>query len=67
MQETISFYPIVRLLVLKPLNEEDIHFSECAINRINLFIESTGVPQLTAPQISGYKNRFALPPRTTKK
>ena len=48
------FYPIVRLLVLKPLNEEDIHFSECAINRINLFIESTGVPQLTAPQISGY-------------
>ena len=49
------FYPIVRLLVLKPLNQEDIHFSECAINRIHLFIESTGVPQLTAPQISGYK------------
>ncbi|GAA4945452.1 restriction endonuclease subunit S [Algibacter agarivorans] len=60
------FYPIVRLLVLKPLNDEDIHFSECAINRLNLFIESTGVPQLTAPQISGYKISFPSLPEQQK-
>jgi type I restriction enzyme S subunit len=60
------FYPIVRLLVLKPLNEEDIRFSECAINRINLFKESTGVPQLTAPQISGYQISFPTLPEQQK-
>lgn len=48
------FYPIVRLLVLTPLNNENINFGEYAINRINLFPESTGVPQLTVPQVSGY-------------
>ena len=52
------FYPIVRLLVLKPKTEKDITFFEYRLNRINLFVESTGVPQLTAPQISGYKIRF---------
>jgi type I restriction enzyme S subunit len=54
-----KFYPIVRLLVLIPLNDEDINFGEYAINRINLFPESTGVPQLTVPQVSGYK--IAIP------
>ncbi len=49
-----KFYPIVRLLVLIPLNNENIYFAEYAINRINLFPESTGVPQLTVPQVSGY-------------
>lgn len=49
-----KFYPIVRLLVLKPINNENIYFSEYAINRINLLIESTGVPQLTVPQVSNY-------------
>jgi len=39
-----KFYPIVRLLVLTPLNNENIYFSEYAINRINLFPESTGDP-----------------------
>lgn len=53
------FYPIVRLLVLTPLNNENINFGEYAINRINLFPESTGVPQLTVPQVSGY--RIAIP------
>ena len=52
------FYPIVRLLVLKPKTEKDISFFEYRLNRINLFVESTGVPQLTAPQISSYKIRF---------
>lgn len=54
-----KFYPIVRLLVLIPLNNQDINFGEYAINRINLFPESTGVPQLTVPQVSGYK--IAIP------
>jgi len=49
------YYPIVRLLVLKPIKNEDIYFSENVINRLKLFIESTGVPQLTAPQFSNYK------------
>lgn len=49
-----KFYPIVRLLVLIPKKNENIYFAEYAINRINLFPESTGVPQLTVPQVSGY-------------
>jgi len=49
-----KFYPIVRLLVLNPKNDEDIYFFEYQINNLRLFIESTGVPQLTAPQISIY-------------
>jgi len=48
------FYPIVRLLVLEPLKEENVYFYEYQINRLNLYKESTGVPQLTAPQISIY-------------
>lgn len=59
-----KFYPIVRLLVLKPIKEKklDIYFCEYVINNLNLFIESTGVPQLTAPQLSGYKiNLPSLP------
>lgn len=49
------FYPIVRLLVLKPKKGLNIYFFEYQINRMNVFVESTGVPQLTAPQISSYK------------
>lgn len=44
--------PFVRLLVLKTnLNTK---FIEQLINNINFFIESTGVPQLTVPQLSNY-------------
>ncbi len=50
-----NFYPIVRLLVLSPKINIDIKFFEYEINRINFFLESTGVPQLTSPQISNYK------------
>ena len=60
------FYPIVRLLVLKPRKDQNINFFEHRINRINLFVESTGVPQLTAPQISGYKIRYPEPPEQQK-
>lgn len=49
------FYPIVRLLVLQPKTSLNIYFFEYQINRINICIESTGVPQLTAPTISSYK------------
>jgi len=50
-----KFYPIVRLLILKPKRESDMIFFENHINGLNIYCESTGVPQLTAPQISTYK------------
>ena len=51
------FYPIVRLLVLRPKerSKTDVTFSEYLINTTRFFVESTGVPQLTSPQISTYK------------
>lgn len=49
-----KFFPIVRLLVMKPLSKCNIDYFEHRINLIRLFIESTGVPQLTAPQLSNY-------------
>ncbi len=52
------FYPIVRLLVLIPINEESNVFFEYAINNLNILSESTGVPQLTVPQVSNYKVSF---------
>ncbi len=61
-----QYYPIVRLLVLKPLANEDIYFSENVINRLNLFVESTGVPQLTAPQFSNYKISLPTLPEQQK-
>ena len=49
-----KFYPIVRLLVLKPKITLSVDFFEYAINQFDIVVESTGVPQLTAPQISNY-------------
>ena len=49
-----KFYPIVRLLVLIPKLDCNLHFFEYAINELYIFNESTGVPQLTAPQLSKY-------------
>lgn len=50
-----KFSAIGRLLVLMPYEEVDGKFIAEAINTtINFAIESTGVPQLTAPQISQY-------------
>jgi type I restriction enzyme S subunit len=49
------FFPIVRLLVLEPRGSLDAKFSSYVINnRIVFPVESTGVPQLTAPQVSKY-------------
>lgn len=44
-----NFTPVVRLLVIKS-NCDEI-FLENAINNITIYIESTGVPQLTVPQL----------------
>jgi len=60
-----KFYPIVRLLVLKPKQKMDLVFIENYLNKLNIHQESTGVPQLTAPQISKY--RITLPPLPEQK
>jgi type I restriction enzyme S subunit len=60
-----KFYPIVRLLVLKPIEEIDIVFFQNYINSVNFLIESTGVPQLTAPQLSSYQ--VCVPPLEEQK
>ena len=49
------FYPIVRLLVLQPNIELNTDFYTSAINRTKIFVESTGVPQLTSPQVAKVK------------
>ncbi|MGH1337037.1 MAG: restriction endonuclease subunit S [Aureispira sp.] len=61
-----KFYPIVRLLVLAPKLDYDIYFFEHEINRLNVFIESTGVPQLTSPQISLYNVKYPSLPEQKK-
>ena len=55
------FDAIGRVLVMKPTVELSCGFvSEYLNQRVQFAIESTGVPQLTAPQIAKYK--VALPP-----
>ena len=49
-----KFYPIVRLLVLIPRKDINLIFFEHAINLLQIFNESTGVPQLTTPQLKKY-------------
>lgn len=53
-----KFYPIVRLLVLLPKDVCNLIFFENAINLLKIFKESTGVPQLTSPQLSSYNIEF---------
>jgi type I restriction enzyme, S subunit len=50
-----KFSPVVRLLTLIPYFPMSVYFLKTAINKINIYVESTGVPQLTAPQLSAYK------------
>ncbi len=61
-----KFYPIVRLLTLTPKQEQSIFFFQYGINQFNIFIESTGVPQLTGPQISTYHIAFPTLPEQEK-
>ncbi|MFV5703644.1 restriction endonuclease subunit S [Flavobacterium sp. XS2P12] len=49
-----NFNAIVRLIVVNPNNDINPKFLEEAINNMNFAIESTGVPQLTIPQIISY-------------
>ena len=56
-----KFNAIIRVLVLIPKFEMNIVFvSEYINNKINFTIESTGVPQLTAPKVAEYY--IPLPP-----
>ena len=49
----VDFTPVVRLLSIK--SKLDVYFLENAINRLNVVVESTGVPQLTVPQLAKYE------------
>lgn len=55
---TVNFTPVVRLLSITTYH--DVNFLEQAINNHEVTIESTGVPQLTIPQISKYKIFFPI-------
>ncbi|WP_270234521.1 restriction endonuclease subunit S [Lactococcus garvieae] len=52
----VNFTPVVRLLSVK--SKHDVDFLENAINNHKVLVESTGVPQLTAPQLGNYKIFF---------
>jgi type I restriction enzyme S subunit len=54
----VDFTPVVRLLAIR--TEHDVDFIENAINTLKIMIESTGVPQLTVPQLEKYE--LFLPP-----
>src|SRR5574344_1975288 len=53
----VDFTPVVRLLSVK--SKHDIFFLENAINIHKVIIESTGVPQLTVPQLGSYEIFFS--------
>ena len=52
----VDFTPVVRLLSIK--TNHDVYFLENAINTLKIVIESTGVPQLTVPQLAKYEISF---------
>lgn len=52
----INFTPVVRLLAIS--SQHNNYFLENLINTHRSFAESTGVPQLTVPQLSNYKLYF---------
>ena len=61
-----KFDAIGRVLVLKPNSRLNCFFvSEYLNHRVHFSIESTGVPQLTAPQISEYHIGFPEPNEQT--
>ena len=51
-----DFTPVVRLLAIR--SSHDCYFLENAINNHKVVVESTGVPQLTVPQLSSYDIHF---------
>ncbi|MCI1581086.1 MAG: restriction endonuclease subunit S [Clostridium beijerinckii] len=52
----VDFTPVVRLLSIK--SNHDVDFLEKAINNHKVMVESTGVPQLTVPQLAKYAIYF---------
>ena len=52
----VDFTPVVRLLSIK--SSHDVFFLENAINTLKIVVESTGVPQLTVPQLAKYEISF---------
>ena len=52
----VDFTPVVRLLTIKSKHYN--YFLENAINNLNVVVESTGVPQLTVPQLENYEIKF---------
>ena len=52
----VDFTPVVRLLAIR--SNHDCYFLENAINNHKVVVESTGVPQLTVPQLSSYNIFF---------
>ena len=50
-----KYVPIVRLLSLLPKYDDDVDFYSYIINSTPIYIESTGVPQLTSPQLGTVK------------
>ncbi len=58
---TVDFTPVVRLITIR--SEHDVYFLENAINKHGVIVESTGVPQLTVPQLGNYIISF---PTTTE-
>lgn len=53
----VNFTPVVRLLSVK--SDHDVDFLENILNKHKVLVESTGVPQLTAPQLGNYKIFFS--------
>jgi len=57
-----KFDAIGRVLALEPIKDLDIFYvSEYLNNRVKFSVESTGVPQLTAPQASKYLIAYPAP------
>ena len=61
----VDFTPVVRLLSIK--TNHDVYFLENAINTLKIVIESTGVPQLTVPQLAKYEISFPKALKEEKK
>ena len=50
-----KYVPIVRLLVCEPKENDNVDFFAEQVNGVTIFVESTGVPQLAAPQLGKVK------------
>ncbi|WP_052334707.1 restriction endonuclease subunit S [Methanobrevibacter wolinii] len=58
IKRNIEFNAVGRLLILIPKENLNISFFTSCLNNIHFYIESTGVPQLTAPSLKIYKIKY---------